>query len=262
VRIIDFHAHAFPDAVAEKAVPTLQEKARLSTALDGTISSLLKSMDEAGIEITVVSSIATKPKQFGSILNWSKKTASDRLVMFPSVHPADPEAADRVRIVRDEGFKGVKMHPYYQQYDLDDEAVFPVYEALQKCGLVLLSHTGFDFAFPRDRIADPVRIARVIERFPDLTFVASHLGAWEDWDEVRKHLLGRPVYMELSFSLDYFGDGAREFILGHPADYVLFGTDSPWAAQQETVEGVRALDLGEEWERKIFSGNAARLLGV
>lgn len=33
-RIIDFHAHAFPDAVAEKAMPKLEGEANLKAALD------------------------------------------------------------------------------------------------------------------------------------------------------------------------------------------------------------------------------------
>jgi hypothetical protein len=42
-------------------------------------------------------SIATKPSQFGPILEWPKKISSDRIVSFPSVHPADPDAAAKVR---------------------------------------------------------------------------------------------------------------------------------------------------------------------
>ena len=48
-----------------------------------------------------------------------------------------------------------------------------------------------------------------------LALVTSHLGAWEDWDEVRKRLLGKPVYMETSFSIPYLGGPAAK-------DYVMF----------------------------------------
>ncbi len=50
-------------------------------------------------------------------------------------------------------------------------------------------------------------------------------------------------------------------ILGHPADRVLFGSDSPWACQDEVVEMLRGLDLGEEIEGRILRGNALELLG-
>ena len=93
----------------------------MKAKLDGRISSLLKSMDEAGIERSVICSIATKPEQFEPILKWSKEIASERIVPFASVHPADPLAAQQVRAVARAGLRGIKLHPYYQRFDLDEE---------------------------------------------------------------------------------------------------------------------------------------------
>lgn len=215
--MIDFHAHAFPDALAERAMPMLEQEGNVKAVLDGKVSSLLRSMDEAGVHASVVASIATRPHQFDSILKWSAEIVSDRIIPFPSVHPGDPEAVAHLRLIHEQGFKGVKLHPYYQEFDLDEERLRPLYAALQECGLVLLCHTGFDLAFPRIRKCDPVRIGRVREAFPGLKFVAAHLGAWEDWDEVERHLIGRPIFMDVSYAIDWIGPGrAREFILRHP----------------------------------------------
>jgi len=47
--IIDFHAHAFPDALAPRAMKKLLEEAPdVRAYLDGTIGALLGSMDKAG----------------------------------------------------------------------------------------------------------------------------------------------------------------------------------------------------------------------
>ncbi len=262
-RIIDFHAHAFPDAVAEKAMPKLEGEANLKAALDGKVGSLLASMDRAGIAQSVVASIATKPGQFDAILRWSREIASDRLVPFPSVHPEDTDVAGRVRAIADAGFRGVKMHPYYQDFKVDEARLWPFYRAVRGEGLVLLLHTGFDIAYPHDRIADPVRVARVVEAFPDLKLVTSHLAAWLDWDEAEKHLWGKPVYMDFSYSLHMIDPGrARAALLAHPAEYVVFGTDSPWEDQAHAVAAARGLDLGSGRERLMFYDNAARLLGL
>ena len=51
MRIIDFHAHAFPDALAERAMPALEAEGDIRAALDGKVSSLLRSMDAAGIDV-------------------------------------------------------------------------------------------------------------------------------------------------------------------------------------------------------------------
>ena len=263
MRVIDFHTHAFPDALAGRAIPVLEQQADWKAPLDGKVSSLLKSMDEAGVDISVVCSIATKPKQFQPILEWSKDISSDRLIPFPSLHPSDSDAAEHVRIIHEEGFKGIKFHPYYQDFDLAGERLFPIWENVERYDLIVVVHTGFDIAYPRTRKADPERMAKVIEVFPRLKFVATHLGAWEDWEEVEKHILGRPVYMEVSFSIPYLGSKrAREMMLRHPADCLLFGTDSPWAGQKETLDSLRVLDLGAEREKKILFDNAGRLLGL
>lgn len=262
MEIIDFHAHAFPDAVAVRAVPLLEKEGHVTAMTDGTAAGLVASMDRAGIHRSVVASIATKPQQFAPILAWSAEIASDRLVPFPSVHPAAADPADEVRRIAASGFRGIKMHPYYQDFDLDEDRLLPLYRAVAEEGLVLLMHTGFDIAFDRVRKADPVRALRVLDAVPDLLLVTSHWGAWEDWDEVEKHLLGQPIYMDISFALQFQPvERSRAWILAHPGEFILFGTDSPWSAQDATLDYVRALRLDASLEAAILGGNAARLLG-
>jgi predicted TIM-barrel fold metal-dependent hydrolase len=260
--IIDFHAHAFPDALAVRAISQLEHGGGVKAFLDGRVSSLLASMDGAGIGTSVICSIATKPEQFEPILKWSKQIASPRIVPLPSIHPRDPDPVGQARRVAEAGLAGIKLHPYYQEFNMDDDALFPLYHALDELGLLLVCHTGFDFAFPRDRKADPVRIRRVVERVPTLKLITSHMGAWDDWDEVEKHLIGRPITMDISLSLDLLGQKrARAMILAHPAERVLFGTDSPWGSQPETLQALRALELGEEREQAILGKNGRVLLG-
>ncbi len=259
--IVDFHAHAFPDELAERAMKMLAEEGGIQASLDGRVSSLLRSMDKNGIEKSIVCSIATKPSQFDTILRWSRTIGTDRIIPLPSLHPLDPEAAEQVSHIKGEGFKGIKFHPYYQDFNVDDERLFPVYERICRENLIMVVHTGFDFAFEKVRKADPVRIMRVLRRFPDIKLVTTHLGAWDDWDEVEKHIAGKKIYMEISFSLEYLGkEVARKIILNHPPDHVLFGTDSPWTDQGGTLALLKGLDLGPEREKLILRENALGLL--
>lgn len=262
---IDFHTHAFPDELAQRAMAALLEegkkKSDVTAHLDGRVSSLLSSMDRNNIEKSIVCSIATKPSQFEPILAWSGKIRSDRLVPFPSLHPDDPKAVEKVSRIGQEGFKGIKFHPYYQNFSIDEKRLFPIYKRISEEGLIVLMHTGFDLAFERNRICDPERIMRVLEDFPDLKLVTSHLGAWEDWDEVERLIIGEKVYMEISYSLDILDPKrARKMILSHPAEYLLFGTDSPWTAQDKTLSLLKGLELGPERENKVLRDNALTLL--
>jgi predicted TIM-barrel fold metal-dependent hydrolase len=261
--IIDFHAHAFADAVAPRAVLAVEKETRVKAALDGTIGGLLRSMDRCGIARAVVLSIATKPAQFAAIFKWAQTIASDRLIPFPSLHPSDPDAVRHVDRIAAAGFKGIKLHPYYQGFDLDEERLFPIYGRLRERELILLMHTGFDVAFPRIRKAEPTRLLNVVRRFPGLKLVATHLGGWEDWAAVRRLLVGQPIYFETSFSQPYLADAAaREILCAHPPDCLLFGTDSPWDDQAAALAKLRALQLDEPLLQRILHANAARLLGV
>ena len=252
--------------MAEKAVPQLEAEAQrvgvdVRAHLSGKVSDLLAALDANGIQKAVICSIATKPEQFAPILKWSREIATERLIPLASIHPADPRRVERVAEIRAAGLLGIKLHPYYQNFVFDDERLFPFYAAIEAAGLILLLHAGFDLAFPRDRVGDPARIRRVIDRFPRLKLVAAHMGAWEDWDEVRKHLLGRPVYLDTSFFVDYIDRAAAiEMLRAHPREYILFATDSPWAGHREELERIRSLELGAELEERIFFKNAEALL--
>jgi uncharacterized protein len=261
--IIDFHVHAFPDSLAERATARVRRDAGMEPALDGTIGSVLASMEAAGVGRCVVLSVATRPSQFPGILEWSRRIRSSRVEPFLSVHPADPAGAERVRIGAAEGFRGFKFQPYDQDFFLDEERMFPVYEALEETGLVCMSHTGFDLSHPFDRRADPPRIAAVLARFPTLRFVATHLGAWRDWDLVARLLPGTGAWTDISYSLPFMSPReARALMALFPPDRLLFGSDSPWAGQAESLRWLRDLELDPALEAAILGGNAERLLGA
>jgi predicted TIM-barrel fold metal-dependent hydrolase len=262
LRAIDFHTHAFPDNLAQVAMEKLQH-GQIPAYLDGRLSSLLGSMDKAGIYRCVVCNIATRPKQFDSIMRWCKEIASERVVPFASIHPEDPEWELRIDKVAEEGLKGIKLHPYYQGFVINEKRLLPIYRRIAKNGLLLIMHTGFDIAFPKDRIADPEKVINVLNEVPDLRLITTHLGAWDDWEEVDRHLIGKDVYMEISFSLEILNKAtAEDLLLRHNPDYLLFGTDSPWTDQIAAIERFQGLTLPEGLKEKTLFRNAERLLGI
>ncbi len=258
---IDFHTHAFPDELAATAIPFLEAEGNVKAFLDGTVADLLRSMDRAGIDKSLICSIATRPKQFRSILDWSKSIRSERIIPLPSVHPKSVDLREQLRIIREEGFTGIKLHPYYQNFSIDEDRLEQLYGSLVEYDLLVVMHTGFDIAFPRMEICNPARVLKIVEQFPGLKLVTTHLGAWDHWDEVRELLIGRPIYMEISYALDFLEpETAREMITGHPAEYILLGSDSPWSDQQNTLDLLRALTLPPELFQRITRDNAELLL--
>jgi len=260
--IIDFHTHAFPDEIAPKAMAALTKAADVKAYADGTINDLLRSMDRAGIEKSVIANIATKPSQFEPIIKWSAMISSDRIVPFASVHPNDPARIDNIKRIKDAGLKGIKLHPFYQDFFLDEPRMYEMYAIIQELGLVCMVHTGFDIAFERIRRCDPARIIKITQDFPGLKFVSTHFGAWEEWVDVKEVLLGKPVYAEISLSLEFLDPKvARTMLLTHKPEYLIFGSDSPWADQQNALRLLEELDLDEKLYDLMLRENAMRLLG-
>jgi predicted TIM-barrel fold metal-dependent hydrolase len=263
-KVIDIHTHAFPDFLAEKAIAALEATSGEEKAcLNGTVADLLRSMDRSGIEISVICSIATNPKQVPAITNWSREIASDRIIPFPSIHPDYADFRDELARIKDLGMKGIKMHPQYQGFEIDEDRVMPLYEALASRDLILVVHAGFDISFPTDPSASPDKTARVIERFPELRLIACHFGGWRQWKEVRRELAGKDLYFETSYTIgDLPEDKIVELIALHDEDKILFGTDSPWRNQAQSIQEVNSLPISTEMKQNIFHRNAEKLLGL
>jgi uncharacterized protein len=262
--IIDFHTHAFPDALAGRAMQTLLSEAPgIKACLNGTLGDLGRSMQTCGIRHSVVCCIATKPSQFDPILQWCEEVRSEMFFPLPSVHPADPDRLDHIRLIKARGFKGVKLHPFYQDFHADEDRLLEMYEVMAREDLLLEIHTGYDIAFPRQRRADPEKLLRIQQAFPGLKLVATHLGAWEQWDEVEDLMMGSSIRMETSFAMECMSqDQARRIIINHPPGYLLFGTDSPWTDQANALRLLSGLGLPQDRLERILWGNAAELLGL
>ena len=259
--IIDFHTHAFPDSLAERAIAKLQEPGDWTAVLDGRLSSLLASMDAAGVERSVVCPIATRPAQFPGILEWCLQIRGERIVPLGSVHPESQDLPGEIDQVARAGLVGLKLHPMYQDFCVDEPRMDALYSAAAKRGLLVVLHCGCDIAYPNFDCAHPRRVAAVLEKHPTLKLIATHMGGWRMWEDSRRHVVGSGVWLETSFSIHELpAQQAVEMIRRHGADRVLFGTDSPWTDQAGEIERIRHLPLTEEEKTAILGGNAARLL--
>ena len=262
---IDFHTHAFPDDVAGRAMAGIETPGTWESYGDGTVGGLVASMDKADIDVSVICPIATRPGQVKGIFKWAKAIRSARIEPFCSIHPEDRNVGKWFRRFAKAGIRGLKMHPMYQDFAVDEERMAPIYRSAIDCGLIIEFHCGKDIAFgPDDDRASPARFARLFDRFGQMRTVCSHMGGWLDWDEGEKHIIGRDVMLETSFSLgDQGTDSGRvaRMIRRHGVERVMFGTDWPWADQKLHVKLFNDLDLPEGDKKAILFSNAAKLLG-
>lgn len=261
--IIDFHVHCFPDDLAGRATAALSARSGIRPFTDGTVGAIRNSMRDAGIDRSVVLSIATRPQQASKITRWAASVQDDSITAFGSIHPGSTDWREELSAIREAGLKGIKFHPDYQEFFVDEDRLFPVYERALELGLIIIFHAGVDIGLPAPYHCTPERLRRVVRAFPSGSFVAAHMGGYQCWNGVEKYLIGENIRLDTSFSLQTMERGQFLRILReHGHERLLFATDSPWSGQKEELERIRALGLPSAAEDAILGGNAAKLLGL
>lgn len=266
---IDFHTHAFADAIAERAISKL-ENTLIESGLDspppatrGTVRELAEKLDEWGIDKAVILPIATKPSQQTVINNWAKEIQSDRLCCFGSVHPEAEDALEELERIKSLGLKGVKLHPDYQGFYADEERLFPIYRKCAELGLPVILHAGLD-AMSMDCIhCTPQMSARVLEAVPEMTLILAHLGGNFCWNDVEKYLVGKNVYLDTAYIEGNISDEqALRIFRNHGTDKILFASDCPWHPSCRERSLIERIPLTENERENISHKNAERLLGL
>ncbi len=261
--IIDTHVHIFPDAVAPKAVANMERDSDTRLAADGTLSGLTRSMNAAGITHAVNLPVSMRPDQVAGINRHALGLRAPGIIPFGSLYPRTPDFQDQIRRLTDGGIRGVKLHPDHQSFFIDEEALFPLYEALTESGLILAVHAGNNINLPAPARCTPARLANVVKRFPGLKIIAAHLGGWKHWDDVERHLVGLSLWMDTSFTLGYCPlEQILRIIRRHGADRFLFGTDSPWVNQKTARAKFMRTPLTQSEKQAILWDNAAILLNL
>ena len=262
--LIDFHTHAFPDKIAEKAIPKLSHvSGGLTPYTDGTVSGLKGSMEKNSVDISVVLNIATNAHQQRAVNDFAAAINDNKTVFaFGSVFPFSDDAFSELEYIKELGLAGVKLHPDYQGFNVDDIRLKPLYKKISELGLITVFHAGLDYGFPPPYGATPERMARAIEWF-STPVVAAHWGGINCGEDVIKHLCGRDVYFDTSFGYAMMPKYYAEKIIElHTPDRMLFGTDTPWHTPDMEKKLLGTLGLSSEDMDKITHKNAQKLLKI
>ncbi|MFP4162555.1 MAG: amidohydrolase family protein [Chitinispirillaceae bacterium] len=264
MNIIDFHTHVFPDDLAPRAIAQLIENAPvMQNHTDGTMNGLKQSMKQNNISHSVTLSIATKPSQVTAINKTCARNPEKGIFQFGTLHPETENFEEEIDRLVETGIRGIKFHPEYQDFHVDDFRIYPMYESLASSGLIVVFHTGKDPGpFSCDH-ALPHAIRQVRRDFPRLRMVAAHMGGWMVWDRVEEVLLGEDILFDTSAI--YHLMNPETFVRlcrRHGTDRILFGTDSPWYDQGECVRWIEKTRLSDEEKEAVLSGNARRELGL
>jgi predicted TIM-barrel fold metal-dependent hydrolase len=278
--IIDFHTHVFPPEIKKHrnkyverdpcfAILYSDPKARIATA-----DELIASMDEAGVDISVILNIGWTTHELcvetNDYIIDAVSHYPQRLVGFGAVQPQSPKAAAaEIERCAKAGMKGVgEMRPDIQLFDLCDEIIMnPLAEVLTAHKLVLLLHASepIGHEYPGKGGITPDILYPFITSFPDLTVVCAHWGGglpfYALMPEVKK-AMGNVYFDSAASPFLYKPQVYSQVIQLVGADKVLFGSDYPLLAQKRLLNEIEALGLAEESQSRLLAGNALKLLGI
>lgn len=260
--IVDAHVHVWPDAIAARALGTPAPGIRRFG--DGTVASASETMRRAGVDRSVCLAVADTPERMEAANGFVGSLDRERFVGFGTVH-AGRTPDENVASLRANGLRGVKVHPLFQGYPLDDPRLWDVFAALEG-EFVCLFHVGPETEGGENVLATPRMLADIARAFPRLTIVAAHLGGYHVHDEALEHVIGLPgVYLDTSWppsiaSLD--PKTVRAAIERHGPDRVLFATDWPMADPAAEIAAIESLGLSPSDTEAILGGTLARLLDL
>ena len=262
--MIDFHTHIFPNKIAKSTLAMLQVNCESFPFTDATAAGLRESSERAGIDCSIILPVATRPGQFASINRFAEQfRGENRLLSFGGIHPDTADYKGELTYLKEHGFKGIKLHPDYQQTFIDDIRYKRIISYASELGLIVSVHAGFDPGYKELTHCTPDRVVNMFDDVRPDKLVLAHMGGFFMWDVVEQYLLGIPAWFDTGVVFGYIKDEQFMRILrkqGIPR--ILFATDSPWGDQSAFVEHMNELPLTEEEKQMIFHTNAERLLGM
>lgn len=265
-KIIDFHVHTFPEKIAQAAVGKLAGISGLTPSTDGTIKSTLEVLKKADISCGATLNIATSPKQQTAINNTAaevKKEYEDTLFPFGSVHFEAENALEELERIKELGLYGVKLHPDYQGFMIDDERLFDIYDRCSELCLPLVFHAGYDCYSPNLVHAPPILSAKILKQFPRLKMVLAHFGGLNMWSEVEEHLIGKNVWLDTAMCASNADKSMIErLIQKHDKEKILFGSDCPWENPKNSLEFIMSMNFNDKALENFLYNNAATLIGI
>ena len=228
MRIIDFHTHTFPDRIAEAALDSLQKASESKAHTDGTVRALESSMQEAGIDVSIVLPVVTNPVKASSMNNYAArqndlyfekglsfaepdKNHEPFVFSIGGIHPDTPSLREVLTEVKNLGLKGIKLHPDYYGTMFNDIRIKRIIDIASELDLFVITHAGMDIGLYPPICCTIDSIIDVIEDVRPSRLILAHMGGWMNWEEVTERLApylsgnaapeGVNIYLDTAFSI-------------------------------------------------------------
>lgn len=299
--IIDAHCHIWDETLINgdfsKLIDGVIKKLKCPDPKyisDGSVERLLREMDEAGIDKTVILGLdgdflfrsTISYKFYNDFVADILKNYPDKFIGFAGIDPRRGKEAimELERCVEELGFGGVKFWTLTGFYP-DDKKFYPFYERVEELNVPILVHTGLGPQYTYLKYCQPIYVDTIAVDFPDINFIMAHMG--DPFTNQALAVAGKNpnVYIDISawepvfkFSPPAFVQTLYQAKMTCGIEKILFGSDWPLfthiLSQQDWVKAIKKLkippplklmgitEFTEEEKTAILGNNAAKILGL
>lgn len=272
--LIDLHVHFMPDRVLHKVwryFDTAEDRFGTGWPIHYRLpqEERLARLRQLGVGRFSALSYPHKPGMAEWLTSWSLEfaAATDGCLPSATFYP-EPGAERQVAAALAAGACIFKAHLQVGGYDPRDPLLDPVWGLLAEARVPVVCHCGHGPEAGRATGVGPV--AEVLRRHPDLVLVVAHLGMpdYADFLDLAERYPGvlldtTMVFTDFTERIAPFPPALRHRLI-ELEDRIVLGSDFPnipypYAHQ---LSALHRLGLGDDWLRKVYHGNAARVLAA
>ncbi len=171
----------------------------------------------------------------------------ERFIGFVRINPGMDNWSETLKRYIDQyHFKGIKLHPTQDAYQLLDYRVYKVVEESIKMQVPILIHSG---SIP---YAMPGQVADLAAFFPESKIIMAHAGKLELWQHVLPSTKRvKNLYLEFSFM---HLTSVREAIDAIGEKRVIFGSNWPAGSMRPWIEAIMQVHIFTKKEKELFLG--------
>ncbi len=231
------------------------------------VAATIAAMDEAGVSQSLICAWQAPHRDLvtnDEVASFVAQ-APERLVGVGSVDISKPMVAvnEIKRCVTELNFKAIRVLPWLCELPPTDRLFYPIYTACCELGVPFCTQIGHTGPLMPSEVGRPIYLDQVALDFPELRIVAGHIGYPWTQEAIAVATKHEHVYIDTSaYTVDRYPPELVDYLRGHGAQKVLFGTNYPMMSPKKALSGLDDLKLAPAVSDAFLFGNAKRVFSI
>ena len=277
--IVDSHTHILPLEITKNIPKYSKNDSTLNELFNprtktSTAEALIDSMDELGIEISVVMGMGWTDHSLNQYVNdyllESATKYPERLIPVTGIIASGESKGvyEAERCVQ-KGAKGIgEIHTTNQGIDLGEYSLMkPFMQLVDSKNLPVVIHCSepVGHKYSGKGITYPDTVEKFVSNFPESEIVLAHWGGGLPFYLLMPEIMQASSNLFFDTATSVFLYDSRVFSVGVEAagaDKILFGSDYPLVSQDRIMKDLRKNETNSDIESLILYKNACKLLGI